>query len=318
MENNRNQNILILGDYSNKINLNSAFIKVHSSILEKEKKEILLDDLLNYFASENTMFNPKNPNISYKEKRNLLRALLNVREAKPIDEKILSMLDHLLQSETIEDGVVDVNSLESISQTFTDMNIKHGDKLKLWKGDITKINSDIITNAANTKLLGCFTPLHNCIDNVVHSAAGPQLRDDCHKIITLQGKPEAVGLAKITRSYNLPSKYVIHTVGPNVSGLKNIITFHKNQLESCYTECLNLASQIESVKTLTFCSISTGVFAFPKNIASEIAIKSTIKWMDSNPDRFNSIVFNVYTDYDYSVFIKAFYRVKVDLKYKIF
>ncbi|MEN8908008.1 MAG: protein-ADP-ribose hydrolase [Clostridiales bacterium] len=313
-----NNNFFNLSDYRDKINLDTEFIKVHSSILDEDKREIIIDDLMGYFSKENVMFNQENANITYKDKRNLIRALLNVREAKPIDESILVLLNHLLQSESLKKGIVDVNSLKSVSETIFDMNIRHNKKIILWKDDITKINSDVIINAANNRMLGCFRPLHNCIDNVIHSSSGPQLRDDCNKIITLQGKPESVGLAKITRAYNLPSKFVIHTIGPNVSGLKNIITFHKNQLSSCYKECLNLANQIDSINSITFCSISTGVSDFPKNIAAEIALKSTINWLDHNPNKFTKIIFNVYSDYDYSVFIKAFYRVKEDLKYKIF
>jgi O-acetyl-ADP-ribose deacetylase (regulator of RNase III) len=319
MENNKKKHdIFNLLDYKDKINLDKSFIKKYNFILKNFEKEETINKILNYLSTENKTFNPENPNISYKEKRKLIRALLNVRSPKPIESSILDLLNRLLQSELLEAGIINVDTLEPISKELFDMELRHGNKLYLWKGDITKINSDAIVNAANNTMLGCFTPLHNCIDNAIHSASGPQLRDDCNKIISLQGKPESVGLAKVTKAYNLPSKFVIHTVGPNVSGLKNIISFHKKQLESCYKECLDTASKIDSIKTLTLCSISTGVSAFPKNIAAEIAIKVTIDFLDHNPNRFEKIIFNTYTDYDYSIFSKSFYSVKEQLKHNIF
>lgn len=90
--------------------------------------------------------------------------------------------------------------------------------MRLWQGDITRLKVDAIVNAANSQMLGCFVPHHRCIDNAIHSAAGMELRAECDSIMKHQGHSEPTGKAKITRGYNLPANWVIHTVGPIVYG----------------------------------------------------------------------------------------------------
>lgn len=193
------------------------------------------------------------------------------------------LLDRILWTERIEKGIVPINSVPTV-----------------WRGDITQLNSDAIVNAANSDMLGCFHPLHACIDNCIHSAAGPHLREDCHKIIKLQGEKEETGGAKITRAYNLPSRFVLHTVGPIISG--TVTAKQRNLLAACYTSCLNLAAQIKQIKSIAFCCISTGVFGYPKEEAALTAIQTVKEWKANYPERFDRIIFNVFTEEDHEIY----------------
>lgn len=177
-------------------------------------------------------------------------------------------------------------------------------QLSVWRGDITTLRADAIVNAANAQMVGCFQPLHACIDNAIHWQAGPQLRRDCEIIMQLQGQLEATGTAKLTRGYNLPARYVLHTVGPIVrSGQPS----HHNQaqLAGAYTSCLDLAAQQSSIATLAFCCISTGVFGYPKRAAADLAIRTVTHWLQLHPDRFQRIVFNVFDAEDEVIYRHA-------------
>lgn len=201
--------------------------------------------------------------------RHLLRCLMNVRPAGSLPQRFLAAQDELLRAEREEKGVVHVTDLPSVP----------GDaRLVLWQGDITRLDADAIVNAANSELLGCFRPGHNCIDNVIHSAAGLQLREECAEIMRRQGHEEPTGRAKITGGYNLPAKYVLHTVGPIISGP---LTEHDRELlTSCYRSCLALAEE-KGLKSVAFCCISTGVFRFPKAEAARIAVGTVREYLKS-------------------------------------
>ena len=178
--------------------------------------------------------------------------------------------------------------------------------MKIFYGDITKIEAGAIVNAANLRLLGCFRPFHRCIDNAIHSAAGPMLREDCNAIIKRQACLEDTGWAKITRAYNLPSKFVLHTVGPIYDSSKGEISqMQKEDLSNCYKSCLNLAKQIPNIRSVAFCSISTGAFGFPMKPATRIALKTVEDWIQSNPDVFDLIIFNVFSKHDYEIYEKV-------------
>ena len=164
--------------------------------------------------------------------RRLLRSLMNVRPPMPLDSKFLEVQDALLSAEAEAKGVVDCSSLPV---TAADP------RLVLWQGDITRLKADAIVNAANSALLGCFVPCHGCIDNAIHSAAGLQLRDECNQLMLAQGRPEPNGRAKLTRGYNLPARYVLHTVGPIVRG--RVTQQDRADLASCYRACLELAAE---------------------------------------------------------------------------
>lgn len=160
---------------------------------------------------------------------------------------------------------------------------------------------DGIVNAANSKLLGCFIPLHNCIDNMIHSAAGVQLRDECNSMMQLQGHDEEVGKAKITNAYNLPSKYVIHTVGPAIPYGSKPSKSDCEALKNCYRSCLEIASE-NNLESLAFCGISTGVFNFPRDLAAKIAIDTVKEYLDSNETSLKHVIFDVFSDDSYTTY----------------
>ena len=165
------------------------------------------------------------------------------------------------------------------------------ERLVLWQGDITRLDADAIVNAANAQLLGCFRPGHNCIDNVIHSAAGLQLREECAAIMRAQGHEEPTGQAKLTGGYNLPARHVLHTVGPIIDG--PLTDRDRELLASCYRSCLALAEE-KGLKSVAFCCISTGVFRFPKGEAARIAV-ATVKETLQN-SRIEKVVFCVHGD----------------------
>ena len=215
--------------------------------------------------------------------RRLLRSLMNVRPPLPLKSEFLAVQDELLSAEREERGVVAADSLFAA-----------GSKLALWQGDITRLAADAIVNAGNSALLGCFHPCHGCIDNAIHSAAGLQLRGECAELMKRQGHEEPVGQAKITRAYNLPCRYVIHTVGPVVSG--DLTDLHREQLASCYRSCLELAAE-KGLKTVAFCCLSTGVFRFPNKEAARIAVAAVRKHAGGL-----KVIFNVFKDWDYEIY----------------
>ena len=164
-----------------------------------------------------------------REQRRLLRSLMNVRPPMPLKPEFLEIQDMLLFAEREEKGVVDGNCLPVTAGNS---------RLALWQGDITRLAVDAIVDADNNALLGCFCPCHGCIDNAIHSAAGLELRDECNQIMQKQGHPEPNGKAKLTKGYNLPARYVLHTVGPIVSG--RVTQRDRKELASCYRSCLEL------------------------------------------------------------------------------
>lgn len=219
-------------------------------------------------------------------RQRLLRALMNVRPPMPIGPRTLKAQDEELQAQLSEKGVV---TLEDIP----------GGAIRLWQGDITRLKVDAIVNAANSQMLGCFIPLHSCIDNVIHSAAGIQLRLECERI--MQGGELETGGAVITGGYNLPAKHVIHTVGPIIpSGVPT--AEQEEQLASCYRNCLDKAAQT-GCKSIAFCCISTGVFNFPQELAAEIAVRTVREWLSSHEGTSGmTVIFNVFKDEDHEIY----------------
>ena len=225
-----------------------------------------------------------------KKQKNLLRALMNVRDAKPIGTEFRQVQDAYLRREALLRGIVDVSSLEPCALD---------DRLYLWQGDITRLAADAIVNAANFTLLGCFIPLHNCIDNCIHSAAGLDLRWNCHEIMRRQGHDEPTGIAKITPGYCLPAKYVLHTVGPIVD--IELTDEHRKLLASCYRSCLGLAAE-NGLESIAFCCISTGVFCFPAEEAAVIAVRTVRDWLDSHESSIKKVIFNVFGNRDKAIY----------------
>lgn len=220
----------------------------------------------------------------------LLRSLFNLRPPYEAGREFLNIQDALLRDITLEKGIVDVDELKPINTE---------DNIALWKGDITRLRCDAIVNAANSQLLGCWQPLHSCIDNIIHTMSGVQLRIKCNEIMEKQGHEEPAGMAKITPAYNLPCRYVIHTVGPVVT--EKLTKGAEQTLSSCYRSCLEIAEQ-NGLSTIAFCCISTGIFGFPAERAAEIAIDTVKNEMRENPDKNRKIVFDVYSDRDYKIY----------------
>ena len=223
--------------------------------------------------------------------KDLLRALMNVRAPKPIGQDFLKIQDEYLKAERNLRGVVDGWSLPSIPSN---------PNIVLWQGDITTLTVDAIVNAANSKLRGCFYPCHSCIDNIVHSRSGIQLRLLCDDIMNRQGYDEPTGKAKITPAFNLPSRYILHTVGPIVSG--RVTRRDRALLASCYRACLTLAVQ-KGCKSIAFCCISTGEFHFPNEEAAGIAIAAVENFLRNGNEPIR-VIFDVFKDVDLRIYQK--------------
>ncbi|WP_084580692.1 macro domain-containing protein [Kutzneria sp. 744] len=228
--------------------------------------------------------------------RQVLRAALTVRRPEPLEPHVTSLLDTLLGGERALRMATDALAVPTVAEIWPATRYPAADLTALWRGDITMLRADAVANAANRALLGCFRPMHNCVDNAVHAAAGPWLREDCHTIATAQGAPETTGAAKITRGYHLPARYVVHTVGPIVDGL--LEPWHEQALARSYRACLELAAEVEDIRTVAFCGISTGVFGFPKARAARIALDAVAGWLGTRPNRFDRVVFTTFASDD--------------------
>ena len=248
-----------------------------------------MDFLINYLVDEHEEKFEIPENV---QSRNLLRALMNIRVPKPISDEFLCIQDEFLTAETLNKNLTSIDDIKEVKG-----------KIALWKGDITTLKVDAIVNAANSKLLGCFMPLHNCIDNIIHSQAGVQLRLECNRIMELQNHDEEVGKAKITSAYNLPSKHVIHTVGPQIPQGLNASADDCEALKNCYLSCLEIANE-NKLESLAFCSISTGVFNFPKSMAASIAVESVGQYLESNETSLKYVIFDVFDDETYLIYKK--------------
>ena len=227
--------------------------------------------------------------VDEKEQKDLLRSLMNVRMPKPLSQDFFKIQDKYLQTERDMRGIIESEELPSIP----------GDpRMVLWQGDITTLKVDAIVNAANSALLGCFRPLHTCIDNIVHSRSGIQLRLFCYDMMSKQGHEEPTGQAKITPAFNLPSKYILHTVGPVIGG-----AVRKQDCEAlayCYRSCLELAVK-NNCQSIAFCCISTGEFHFPNKKAAEIAIQTVTSFLNTRKENIR-VIFNVFKDIDLHIY----------------
>lgn len=222
-------------------------------------------------------------------RRRLLRSLMNLRPPRPLGKRYLFVQDALLSAEREEKGVVHAAALPAVPGE---------PRIALWQGDITRLDADAIVNAANAQLLGCFYPCHGCIDNAIHSAAGSQLREECARLMRAQGHEEPTGSAKLTRSYNLPAKYVLHTVGPIVRG--PVTGRDRAELASCYRACLALAAA-HGLETVAFCCISTGEFRFPNREAAAIAV-GTVRDFLAQDTTIKKVIFNVFKTLDAEIY----------------
>ena len=223
------------------------------------------------------------------EQKDMLRSLMNVRIPKDIDEEFLAVQDAYLQQVQEEKGVVTLEDMEELQPG-----------LYIWKGDITRLEVDAIVNAANKTLLGCMKPLHDCVDNAIHIYAGVQLRQACFELILEQGYEEPVGMAKITPAYNLPSAFVIHTVGPKIVDQPTQID--EDLLAKSYLSVLALAEK-NNIESIAIPCLSTGDFNFPKQKAAKIAIQ-TVKTFIDESSIIKKVIFNVFDDENLAIYQK--------------
>lgn len=252
---------------------------------QNERRIFLIQELLKEDKRYNDIEIPQD----FEEQRALLRALMNVRIPKGINDEFIKVQNEYLKEETKRKGIVDIDDLEPIKN-----------RIYLWQGDITTLRCDAIVNAANSGMTGCYVPNHRCIDNCIHSFAGIQLRLECDEIMKKQGHGEPTGEAKITNSYNLPCKYIIHTVGPIING--KLTSEDCDLLESCYKSCLELASK-NNLESIAFCCISTGEFHFPNDKAAQIAVKTVEEFMKKETS-LKKVIFNVFKDMDKEIYRK--------------
>lgn len=250
---------------------------------QAEKREYLITELLKESPEYKGIKIPTNE----MEQKKLLRSLLNIRMPLPVRDEFIAIQDEYLREETRRKGIINFDDLEPIQPD-----------IYLWQGDITTLACDAIVNAANSEMLGCFCHCHGCIDNAIHTFSGVQLRLKCAEIMKKQIYKEEIGKAKLTPAYNLPCKYVLHTVGPIVKG--SLTQQDCDLLACCYRSCLELAEQNE-IESIAFCCISTGEFHFPNDKAAEIAFH-TVKEFKQNTFSKIKVVFNVFKDTDYEIY----------------
>ncbi len=250
-----------------------------------------LDFLLRYLLAERKEYASIRMPDSVSEKRHLLRSLMNVRPPIPASAEFLAVQDAYLQARLSERGVTRLGELKPAQPG-----------IYLWQGDITTLAADAIVNAANSQMLGCFVPCHGCIDNAIHTYAGVQLRLACAAAMRQQGQEEATGHAKITKAYNLPCRFVLHTVGPIICG--SVTKADRELLASCYRSCLDLAAET-GLHSVAFCCISTGEFHFPGELAAEIAVHTVQAWQQQHPNQIE-VIFNVFKDSDYEIYQRLF------------
>lgn len=220
-------------------------------------------------------------------RRRLLRALMNVRPPMSAGKELLRVQDAYLAEELSRKTVTDAETLVPLSGS-----------LCLWRGDITTLKCDAIVNAANSALLGCFCPNHGCIDNAIHTFAGIQLRLECAKRMAAQGDEEPTGRVKATSAYNLPCRFVLHTVGPIIRD--RVTARDRERLASCYRSCLD-AANAQGLRSIAFCCISTGEFRFPNELAARIAI-DTVRAHEAVQNQRIRVIFNVFKERDEAIY----------------
>lgn len=300
--------ILTLSDYRTRIALDTPFVPPPPA--SPEDVPALVRDVLARLKGERAPWLMRlMAALSRVSDREALQAILTARPAQPpLSAETHALLDRLLAFERRQRPEVDSLDLPTVGDRLPGAGGPVTVRLALWQGDITKLRVDAIVNAANDALLGCFQPFHRCIDNAIHAAAGPRLREDCARIMELQGEAEPTGHAKITRAYHLPSRYVLHTVGPIYRGASDEPgEGPRAALASSYRACLDLAAELPEVRSLAFPCISTGVFGFPARAASRVAVETVVDWLERHPGRFDRVIFNVFLDAD-----RALYQERLD------
>ena len=249
-----------------------------------------LDYLVEQFKADSVRYKDFRTPEDTEGKRRLLRSLMNIRMPKKMDEEVLAVQDAYLKERIRENGIVYLSDIPVIK-----------DKISIWQGDITRLAVDAIVNAANSQMLGCFVPMHTCIDNCIHTFAGIRLREECNRQMTElrtrygQDYEQPTAIPMLTDGYNLPAKKVIHVVGPIVEDY--LTPGLEMDLADCYRNTLDLCYE-NGLKSVAFCCISTGLFRFPNKRAAEIAVQTAADWLKEHPYSLERIVFNVFKDED--------------------
>lgn len=266
----------------------------------KPTQEKRLDYLVENFKEEIPEYRRVKIPADAEGKRRMLRALMNIRDPKPAAAAVLAVQDAYLKGRALEKGIVNVRDMPVVKESIGSRH-RFADIISIWQGDITCIAADAIVNAANSQMLGCYFPLHNCIDNCVHTYAGVQLREECsRKMRSLRlrfgdeyDQPTAVPM--LTDAYNLPAKKVIHIVGPIVGF--DLTPQLEEELAECYGNVMDMCRE-NGLRSVAFCCISTGEFRFPGKRAAEIAVHTVADWLDENEGCMDRVIFNVFKDKD--------------------
>ena len=262
---------------------------------EKATQDARLDYLVEEFKADSVQYKDLQTPKDIEGKRRILRSLMNVRMPRNMDKAVLAVQDEYLQERIRENGIVEPAAIHIIR-----------DRMSIWQGDITRLAVDAIVNAANSQMLGCFVPMHTCIDNCIHTFAGVQLRAECarqmEQLKSRYGRDyeQPTALPMLTDAYNLPARKVIHIVGPIVQG--RLTTSLENDLAACYRNTLDMCLE-NGLKSVAFCCISTGVFHFPNKRAAEIAVQTVTGWLSEHPGGMERVIFNIFKDED-----KAYYE----------
>lgn len=266
------------------------------------------DQLLEMLIEDSQLYKDIKIPEEVEEKQRLIRSFMNIRMPKPLPNEMLSVQDTYLQEQLLLKGMVTPSEIPTMKEQYKSSH-PFFEKLSIWQGDITRLSVKAIVNAANAQMLGCFIPGHKCIDNAIHSGAGMQLREECHRIMNRRRRKygsqyeEPTGTATLTKAYNLPCDYVIHTVGPIVHG--KLTQKHKDDLRNCYENIFQCCIE-NKITSIALCCISTGEFHFPKEEAAIIAVKETWNFLKKQEDfPIERIIFNVFTDKDKKIYEKV-------------
>ncbi|WP_455645507.1 protein-ADP-ribose hydrolase [Methanosphaera sp.] len=258
-----------------------------------------IDYLINYLLKENPQIRINNNPNTFEDKFRIYRSLVNIREAKPISTEYIEKEKELLGYIREKKPKTNQEDIIKLNKSYPNNHENNDNIISLWQGDITTLSVEAIVNAANSRGLGCFSPCHNCIDNQINTYAGVSLRLECNEAMKKYNYNLPTGEAFITKAYNLPSTHVIHTVGPIIQD--NVTKEHETLLANCYINSLELARK-NNIRSIAFPCISTGVFRFPGELASKIAIKAVDNYLDKYDGSFDNIIFNLYTNKDVEIY----------------
>lgn len=266
---------------------------------EKRTQEERLDYLVEAFKEDSVEYRNLQTPADVSGKRRILRSLMNIRMPRKMEPAVVAVQDEYLKERILENGIVTLSEIPSIADQGS--TLLFADKISVWQGDITRLAVDAIVNAANSQMLGCFVPMHTCIDNCIHTFAGVQLRAECSRQMNQlrirygRSYEQPTAVPMLTDGYNLPAKKVIHIVGPIVQ--YELTPKLEKALADCYKNTLDMCVENE-LKSVAFCCISTGVFRFPNKRAARIAVETVTAWIAEHPDAMERVIFNVYKDED--------------------